>query len=434
MLKYLLLFLVAQSAYALDGKVVQLQGNVTWVNATKGVLKLASGTKISEGAVIKTADKSFVKILLSDQTNITVGPKSEITIQKQPGTEIGLINIVTGKVRAAVEKGEKDGPPKFIVKTPRCSMGVRGTDFRADYNSANNMSSILTFDGAVQLGKVPEGGTGMEPFTGDSASVSVGVGQFSAESPQLPDIVAPVIINPAQMELLEANDTFEEPAKASESKFGSAVPDGVGGKAFAPEAGAVAASVGVALTAEDTAEGDSEKPALLSEGGLAQGGFFSEQAGYIPPPEGSLIDENTGLPMAANDAGGIDADGNYQPPPGLGISDSGQFFALSDSVDISMSDIPQVVGAAETTTLMTESGEVVPFMSDEPMMNFLPDAPPGQEFGQMEGPGGDFVMDDTLGDLIDEIIQNNIDTITDLQNTTTTNASSTTTMSIGSVQ
>ena len=450
----LLCIFISVPTWALDGKVVLLKGDVSWINSPKGSVKLATGGTVEQGAQIKTGDKSFVKLVLSDQTNITVGPNGQAEITTQPGSTGGLINLVSGKIRASVTPGDKAGPPKLIIATKKVSMGVRGTDLRVDFNPTTEMSTLLTFEGNVQMGRIPEGASESavaDVFNGNNPTVMVGPGQFSNDSPTMSEVMQPVVINPAQMEQLKSNQSFDSSEGGAEEakRFGSVLPPGVDASSFAADKKVLAEGLGV----QNAPESPAAAVSATTDAGVMQGGFFSEQAGYIPPPEGSRIDENTGLPIPSSSTGGVDDAGNYLPPEGLKLMDNGQFVLAEANVDLKMEDVPQVIGAPPTTELVTEAAFV---QAQEDAKVEAPAAGPenagpegagaGVEGQPPTGPGGPMgappvgepeggpandaaappppedmsdmadMADQLATDLADEIIQDTIDTNNDAAN------------------
>ena len=70
----------------------------------------------------------------------------------------GLISLIKGKLRTKViKKGTKLTKDKsshsLFIKTNTASLGVRGTDFQVVYNAKNKVTSLLTYEGEVQISK-----------------------------------------------------------------------------------------------------------------------------------------------------------------------------------------------------------------------------------------------------------------------------------------
>ena len=109
--------------------------------------KLSTGSKIFYGDTIIVKEKSNAQILLLDETALTVGEKSELTIDDfvyDPKTKVGKIvsNIKLGTVRIITGEISKKNPDNLNVKVPTGSIGARGTEF-AVLTESNNKSTIV---------------------------------------------------------------------------------------------------------------------------------------------------------------------------------------------------------------------------------------------------------------------------------------------------
>ena len=109
--------------------------------------KLTTGSKIFYGDTIIVKEKSNAQILLLDETALTDGEKSELTIDDfvyDPKTKVGKIvsNIKLGTVRIITGEISKQNPDNLNVKVPTGSIGARGTEF-AVLTESNNKSTIV---------------------------------------------------------------------------------------------------------------------------------------------------------------------------------------------------------------------------------------------------------------------------------------------------
>ena len=109
--------------------------------------KLLTGSKIFYGDTIMVKEKSNAQILLLDETALTVGEKSELTIDDfvyDPKTKVGKIvsNIKLGTVRIITGEISKQNPDNLNIKVPTGSIGARGTEF-AVLTESNNKSTIV---------------------------------------------------------------------------------------------------------------------------------------------------------------------------------------------------------------------------------------------------------------------------------------------------
>ena len=119
-------------------------GNIT--NQKGKVLK--AGDKIYFGDIIKAEDQSKSQILLLDQTVITIGAKTSVTLDEfiyDPNSQEGKIttNIIEGSVKVLSGKISEKNPDNLIVKTPAGSIGTRGTEFQAIVDQDEEVSKVL---------------------------------------------------------------------------------------------------------------------------------------------------------------------------------------------------------------------------------------------------------------------------------------------------
>ena len=110
--------------------------------------KLSTGSKIYFGDTILVKAKSNAQILLLDETALTVGEKSELTIDEfiyDPKSKIGKIvsNIKIGTVRVITGEISKKNPDNLEVNVPTGSVGARGTEFVVVTESDEKSTVVL---------------------------------------------------------------------------------------------------------------------------------------------------------------------------------------------------------------------------------------------------------------------------------------------------
>ncbi|MFZ4714995.1 MAG: FecR family protein [Bacteriovoracaceae bacterium] len=123
------------------GKVLMVKGEATRTphSDSKAFIPLKEGTELFTGDDLVTMDKSIVKVKLTDDTVITLGPKSHF--------EIVLYNFETKTKRNAIFE-LKDGHLRSEVNQPadnneltykigKVSMGIRGTQILAEIVKEN---------------------------------------------------------------------------------------------------------------------------------------------------------------------------------------------------------------------------------------------------------------------------------------------------------
>ena len=109
---------------------------------------LQAGDKIYFGDIIKAEDQSKSQILLLDETVITIGSKTSVTLDEfiyDPNSQEGRIttNIIEGSVKVLSGKISEKNPDNLIVKTPAGSIGTRGTEFQAIVDEDEDVSKVL---------------------------------------------------------------------------------------------------------------------------------------------------------------------------------------------------------------------------------------------------------------------------------------------------
>ena len=123
--------------------------------------KLSTGSKIYFGDTIIVKAKSNAQILLLDETTLTVGEKSEITIDEfiyDPQSKVGKIvsNIKIGTVKIITGEISKKNPDNLEVNIPTGSVGARGTEFVVVTESDEKSTVVLLGPGKKNtLGMIP---------------------------------------------------------------------------------------------------------------------------------------------------------------------------------------------------------------------------------------------------------------------------------------
>ena len=123
--------------------------------------KLANGSKIFFGDTIISNSKSNAQILFLDQTVLTLGEETELTIDEfvyDPNSQDGsfVSTVKTGTVKFITGQISKKNPDNLEVKVPAGTLGARGTEFVV-LSESNNESTV------VLLGPGPNNTLGMIP-------------------------------------------------------------------------------------------------------------------------------------------------------------------------------------------------------------------------------------------------------------------------------
>ena len=115
------------------GYVKTVSGEATVTTAGKSV-KAQPGTPVAQGSVLKTAAKSSMGVTFKDETVMSFGSDTELTVDEylyapsqgklKLGSKLakGSMNYVSGVIA-------KLNPDAVSVQTPSGTIGVRGTQF-----------------------------------------------------------------------------------------------------------------------------------------------------------------------------------------------------------------------------------------------------------------------------------------------------------------
>lgn len=345
-LTFLILFSTTVLAQSKVAVVKLIRGEVDVLTLGK-TTKLNKEDWVTAGAVIKTAEKSFVKLVFLDKSQMNVGPNSEMKIESYTGKDSGVIDLVKGKIRSQVTKDylqmkDRD-KSKLFIKTQNAVMGVRGTDFMISTNG-NNTSTVL-FEGEIVFNKLDQ--KGRISSAALEAIVDRGVrmfpGEFSVMEINRPMPTVPSLINIQQKEHLEKNSEFNSdrtPSNAANESTKTVVPEGLSGSTVSNnndvlksevsqvEASAAAPAKRMTPSSSDPegyVKGDLVKP--------ANGSFVHVESGIIiPPGPTAVLDSNTNTYIPGGDSGTVAADGSYIPPSNVEITNDGKILvAVTDS-------------------------------------------------------------------------------------------------------
>jgi hypothetical protein len=149
----IIIFLMHATLIAQDnlGKVVSITGDVDITSVSTGKKFVPDiGTPITSDYKIRTGNKSYIELLLSDGTKIFVREVSVLNItslklhESDPPTKLGML---TGKVRITLKKTFKSNA--LVLRTPTTIAGVRGTDFGAI--ATRDETRLVVFEGKVEV-------------------------------------------------------------------------------------------------------------------------------------------------------------------------------------------------------------------------------------------------------------------------------------------
>jgi hypothetical protein len=276
------LLTLAQPAYAATqaGVAAVVVGDVTISDGDRAQPTAAeTGMRMDLGDRVSSAERARMQILLLDQTVFTVGPNSDLVIDKfvyDPAAGTGQVaaSYSRGVFRYVSGQVAKINPQNVSIRTPMGTIGVRGTAlFVTDDPQTGKTFIGLSGPGAQNNADMGSGGFTFRPPTGDPVDVSradTGIFVAPGEPPSAP------VPTPARLvQLLTSRLTAAAPQAAARA---SAASSGGGTQASGQqtaETRATGAAIGGALNAN---QGLSLLATQATEEGAAR---TSEEVGQL---------------------------------------------------------------------------------------------------------------------------------------------------------
>jgi hypothetical protein len=167
---------------------------------------LSNGSGVFANERIRTGETGTTQLQFIDETNLAVGPKSEVVLDRfvyNPDHGKGNVVVQTGRGVFRFVSGSQD-PTSYQIKTPVATIGVRGTIF--ELINGNGFSAIVQVEGntivqilATGQNLVVQPGTTILIYSGGKLE------QFKSGSGLPPTLVTnlnPTLVNEFQQLLL----------------------------------------------------------------------------------------------------------------------------------------------------------------------------------------------------------------------------------------
>lgn len=389
------------------------RGMATAISPDGSKSEIKKGMWLKEGAIVKTGEKSFVKLSFIDKSSMNVGPKSELKIEKFSKDDAGVINVLTGKIRSKVTKDYLNmdkNKSKLFVKSKSAVMGIRGTEFMFATNKKTGATTAVLFEGKVLFNKINKGDNlgNLESIVDKGRPIKPG--QFSVTMKGKSKPTVPSKMSSKQFNGLVKNAEFKEAQKdkvSSQTKK-SIVPPGLSGDIVMGDSETLkqelqkVVKVDVASKETEIVSKEEQQQAMEESKGFVAGDD-------VKPADGSPIDLDTGtvIPLGAdstfdpntgewvsNSVGTIDsATGEYLPPEGYQITESGEMLVTDTTtgevkevqLEIKPVDETQPLDEIETVTYIAPSDDPVLADGTDPIVN--PDGTePVEGDGDIDGP------------------------------------------------
>lgn len=123
------------------------------------VIRINAGENITRDEVVKTGSDSSTKLVFSDNTNLSMGPGSTLTLNKfvysgANNYEKATFQLAKGVFRFTTGASDKHA---YEIKTPTAVIGVRGTvlDIKVDAQTSNTI--VVLQEGAADVCMVSVG-------------------------------------------------------------------------------------------------------------------------------------------------------------------------------------------------------------------------------------------------------------------------------------
>jgi hypothetical protein len=222
------------------GKFNEIRGDVSLMRAKTTITpKVESAVETKD--VVATGDKARAKLLLTDDTLLSVGQKSNLEVTEyllDKNRRSSVISLKAGTMHTKVEKF-LDPDSKFEVHTPTAVAGARGTEWLTVI-SENPGTTFYALQNAITV---------FNPAL-PTQVVIVSAGQFTTVAaglaPTLPAAFAPAVIQGIMGQIGVTMPTGAAGAGAAGASAGAAAGAGIGAGTIAIGAAAVAAGLAVA--------------------------------------------------------------------------------------------------------------------------------------------------------------------------------------------
>ncbi len=354
-----IILLATMSFWALSGQkskkvaMVKLKkGKASVISPDGATREIKKGDWLKEGAIIKTGNRSFVKLSFIDKSSMNVGPKSELKIEKFSKSEAGVINVLTGKIRSQVTKDYlqmEKGKSKLFVKSRNAVMGVRGTDFMFAANKRTGATTTVLFEGSVVFNKLNKGDNlrNLESIVNKGRRIAPGEVSVAMRGQRKPTVAAKM--NSRQFAKLNKNvNLVASDAKGKVAKkVKSVVPPGLNGAVVASGSSELKKQLQKVVKVQLAAGAKENKANTEQTKGFVKGDDIKPADGVmvhvdtgtiIPPGIDSTFDSNSNEWVSSTN-GSASLGGEYVPPEGYKINEDGQLL----KVDIDSGKVEGVV-------------------------------------------------------------------------------------------
>jgi hypothetical protein len=155
-----------------------VRGNVSLLSGGRSS-KAVAGTVIGEGSTVKTAASSFATLSLENGSRVSLPSNSDLKIVRlrQYVIDSSLdydFSVARGGAKSTVTPA-KNANDRYIMRTPKATSAVRGTDFQSRYDEASGSDFSEVTEGALAVAVSGAGAIDMPAGDGLAVNATGGV-------------------------------------------------------------------------------------------------------------------------------------------------------------------------------------------------------------------------------------------------------------------
>ena len=165
--------------------------------------KVKVSDQVFKDEVIETNPASTTQILFIDETVLTIGPDSRLTLDTMvfdPDANTGKVVVTAARGLFTFVTGSLSSE-SYEIKTPTATIGVRGTKFDL-FVSRKGASTVVLRSGAIDVKNVTSGKTRRVAAVGTATSVVTKKSEPTPPAPPSPelDVILKPLANPIELQ------------------------------------------------------------------------------------------------------------------------------------------------------------------------------------------------------------------------------------------
>lgn len=139
------------------GNIQFASGDVSAVNAKGEKRSLSKGALINQGDTVSTGSDARAQIRFSDGALVSLQPQTQFRVDgfqydgKTDGSEKGFFSLLRGGMRTITGLIGRFNRDNYKINTPVATIGIRGTEYTAVLDPANENLAVNTGEGLVEV-------------------------------------------------------------------------------------------------------------------------------------------------------------------------------------------------------------------------------------------------------------------------------------------